>query len=113
MYTIAILTQRKAGLSREEFLEHYRTTHFALSSSLPGLVSYQQHAAAHGADAWTDPESDTEFDALSVYTFESVEAGRAAFAGPEGQAVDADTGTFIDWDSVRFFPGQQIQRFDR
>jgi uncharacterized protein (TIGR02118 family) len=113
MYTMAILTKAKPGVSTEQFLEHYRTTHFELASRLPGLVSYQQARVAHGAEAWTSPESYPEYDALSIYTFESYQAARAAFDSEAGRAVDADTGLFIDWPTVLFAPAKILQAFRR
>lgn len=111
-YTLAILTRRQPGLSDEEFFDHYHRTHFASASRLPGLVSYQQARGVHGDQAWTSPESFPDYDALSLYTFESYEAARAAFGSAEGIANDADADKFIEAESVLVFPVMPIQRFD-
>lgn len=112
MYTIAILTHRIPGMTLEEFQEHYRTVHFKLSSQLPGLVSYQQMRTLHGEEAWSEPETLPEYDALSIYTFDSREAAAAAFASAQGSAVDADTSTFMHWPTMHFVAAEQINRFD-
>ncbi|WP_162240679.1 EthD family reductase [Frigoribacterium sp. Leaf172] len=101
---MVILTKRVAGLSRDEFFEHYRTIHRQLARELPGLVSYQQAELAHGKQAWTAPEAFPHHDALSIYTFDSYDSARAAFDSAQGVTVDADTGTFIDWPNVLFIP---------
>lgn len=113
MYTIAFLTRRVDGMSEEEFFEHYRTTHFELSSALPGLVSYQQAAIAPFDGAWPASEAVAGYDALSLYAFESKEAAEEAFASPAGVAVNEDTPLFMDWATVIGVPSTVIKRFER
>jgi uncharacterized protein (TIGR02118 family) len=112
MFTIAFLARRIDGMTAEEFFEHYRTTHYGLASRMPKLVSYQPTALRHGPGTWTLPDMLHDYDALSIYTFESHEAATAAFASAEGKLVDEGTGKFIDWPSVLAIPGQVSQRFD-
>ena len=112
MFTIAFLTRRVPGMTRQEFFRHYHETHFPLAIRLPGLVSYQQNRIAHEDDIWTEPESFPDYDALSLYSFESREAADAAFSSPEGQALNEDTGTFMDWPSVLSIPVEHTQRYD-
>jgi uncharacterized protein (TIGR02118 family) len=112
MFTIAFLTRRIDGMTVEKFFEHYRTTHYDLASRMPGLVSYQQTHLRHDPGKWTLPGMLHDYDALSIYTFESYEAATAAFASTEGKLVDEDTGKFIDWPSVLAIPGEVSQRFE-
>ncbi|MCL8023946.1 EthD family reductase [Nocardioides bruguierae] len=112
MYTIVILTRPMAGMGREDFLEHYRTTHYDLATKIPGLLYYQQAEVAHGAEGWgVGDEAFPTHVGLSTYTFASREDAEAGFASAEGVAVDADTGTFMDWPSVLFAPATVIQSF--
>lgn len=112
MHAIAFLTRRVPGMSREDFLEHYRTTHYALSTQLPGLISYQQSAIEPGDGDWPASEAVAGYDALSLYTFASKEAADAAFAGPEGVATNADTPLFMEWSTIIGIPATVIQRFE-
>ena len=112
MYTLAFVTKRVPGMTREEFFEHYRVTHYNLSSTLPGLVSYQQAALDHDGAPWGLSGPFAEYDALSLYTFASKEEAVAAFASPIGADVDADTPLFMEWSSILAMPTEVIQRFD-
>jgi uncharacterized protein (TIGR02118 family) len=112
MFTITFLTRRIDGMTAEEFFEHYSTTHYDLASRMPGLVSYQQTRLRHEPGKWILPDMLRDYDALSIYTFESYEAATAAFDSTEGKLVDEDTGKFIDWPSVVSIPGQVSQQFD-
>lgn len=112
MYTLTFLTRRRPGLTLEEFVEHYRTVHLELAARLPRLISYQQSLLAHEDQAWSAPEAYPTHDALSVYSFASHEDARAAFDSEAGRALDADTGTFIDWPSVVALPAHTTHRYD-
>lgn len=112
MHTIAFLTKRVPGMSRDAFFEHYRTTHYGLSTQLPGLISYQQAEIAADDGAWPAATAVSGYDALSIYTFESKEAADAAFAAPEGVATNEDTPLFMEWSSIIGIPTTVIQRFE-
>ncbi|WP_210604340.1 EthD domain-containing protein [Brevibacterium oceani] len=111
MFTIAFITKRIAGMSLEEFTNHYQTTHYKLGSSLPGLLAYRQALIAHGCQLWSDPESYPGYDAFSTYRFASRQAADHAFASPEGLQLLDDTGTFMDWPSVLSIPVEDIKDF--
>ncbi len=113
MYTLMFLTKRLPELSVEEFREHYRDTHYALASKMPGLVSYQQSVIHDDLDGWGEPGSALGYDALSLYTFETAADAKAGFASAEGVATDADTPTFMSWDDVLWMPVEFTQRFER
>jgi uncharacterized protein (TIGR02118 family) len=101
-HTLVFATRRKPGLTREEFAEHYHTVHAPLARKLPGLVEYRQTLLRED-HLWHGQRC--EYDAVSVYVFESDEAAEAAWKSPEGTAVDEDTGRFIDWATVIAYPG--------
>lgn len=102
MHTIVFATRRKPGLTREQFAEHYRTIHAPLARKLPGLVEYRQTLLR---DDYQWQGQQCSYDAISVYVFTSDEAAEAAWASPEGAAVNEDTHLFIDWDTVIAYPG--------
>lgn len=112
MHTMVILTKRVPGMSKEDFFQHYRTTHYNLASKLPGLISYQQAAIGPLDGSWPATAVVEGYDAVSLYTFESKEAALAAFASPEGVATDKDTPLFMEWSSVINIPTEVIQRFE-
>ncbi|MEU9343807.1 EthD family reductase [Streptomyces sp. NPDC048278] len=102
MHTIIFATRRKPGLTREQFAEHYRSVHAPLARRLPGLVEYRQTLLR---DDYRWEGQKCGYDAVSVYVFESDEAAEAAWASPEGVALNEDTLLFIDWDTVISYPG--------
>lgn len=112
MYTIAFFTKRVPGMTREEFLDHYSTTHYDLSSRLPGLISYQQSVIDHEGRPWAVADDLSGYDALSLYTFASKEDAIVAFDSPIGQLVDADTPLFMEWSSIIAAPTTVARRFD-
>ncbi len=112
MYTLAFVTKPIPGMSREAFFDHYQTTHYALSSTLPGLISYQQSALDTEGQPWALGEAFAGYEALSLYTFASRDDAVAAFASPRGLEVDADTPHFMEWESVLAAPSFVLQRFE-
>src|SRR3990172_10600388 len=88
---IAILYKRP-DLSREAFWKHWQEKHAPLAAKLPGLRKY----CINPAIALPGSASEPPFDGVAELWFDSVEAYRAAFAAPEGQAVRADSPNFLD-----------------
>ena len=46
-----------------------------------------------------------EYDSVSTYVFTDDAAAEAAWASPEGIALNEDTSVFMDWDTVIAYPG--------
>jgi uncharacterized protein (TIGR02118 family) len=90
MVKVIVLLHRRPGMSREEFLEYWRTKHAPLLLKLPGLRRLVFNHPQPG------PDGELAYDGISEDWFESVEAMGAAIASPEGQAVTADTPNFVD-----------------
>jgi uncharacterized protein (TIGR02118 family) len=82
--------KKKAGMSDEEFLAHWRQTHAELCKRLPGLRRY----AINFIDRRKYPEA--AWDGFSELWFDSIEAHDAAFASPEGKTLLADAPNFAD-----------------
>lgn len=111
MFQMVAFTRPQVGWTLEDFLQHYRTTHFDSATRLPGLVSYQQFKVLHGDQGWSQPDHFDGFHTFSIYTFDSREDAIAAFASPEGQANEADANSFMDRLSVRETAVVPLQQF--
>lgn len=112
MFSLTFLTRRLPDITLEQFVDHYRGTHFSLGSQLPGLVSYQQSLLIKDHEEWAVAETLTGWDALSVYTFDSLKAAEDAFASDAGKALNEDTGLFMEWESVLSLPAGVVQRWE-
>lgn len=89
------MAPRAAGLSHEEFQEHWRTQHADVVSHLPGLRRYQQFHAV--LDGGVPLRPDPGFDACSALRFDTVEEMDGAFAeGSRLDEVKADEARFVD-----------------
>lgn len=72
-YTEIILLKRRHDITREAFLAHYRDIHGPLMVRLlgdKGLLSYE-HFPIEETLSGTLETNGTQFDAVSIYTFES------------------------------------------
>jgi uncharacterized protein (TIGR02118 family) len=107
-HSIVFVTRRLPHLTHEEFVRHYEEVHAPLAQQLPGLVEYRQMPIRADYE-WNGQQ--TRFDAVSVYVFESDEAATAAWASPEGVAVNEDTVIFMEWESILAFPGHSFQSY--
>lgn len=84
------LVVKKAGLSHEQFVEHWTNTHAQLCKKLPNMLRYSINLV--------DRERFPEFgyDGFSELWFESEEALKRSLASPEGQTLLADLPNFTD-----------------
>jgi uncharacterized protein (TIGR02118 family) len=108
MFKVIVMIARKAGLSREDFMHHYETTHVPLVHRLvPQLVEYRRNyidpddmMAMPGAAA-------TDFDSVTEMWFADragYEAMSAINADPVAGALLAeDAALFLDADKTRMF----------
>jgi uncharacterized protein (TIGR02118 family) len=79
----------------EEFERHYRDVHIPLAQRLPGLRRYtlgRNIAAVRGG---------TPYYLVAELEWATMDALRAAFASPEGQATAADAAHLTDLAPVR------------
>jgi uncharacterized protein (TIGR02118 family) len=107
-HSIVFVTRRLAHLTHDDFVRHYEHVHAPLARKLPGLVEYRQ-MPIRSDYLWN--EQAPAYDAVSIYVFESDEAAAASWESPEGVALNEDTVTFMDWDSILAFPGIAFQTF--
>lgn len=89
--------KRRADLSREQFLDHWRNVHGPLIRDTPGLaariVRYEQHAAR--------PDDRSGWDGVAMQEFATWEDFVAMLADPAADAMRADEGAFLDPGSIK------------
>jgi uncharacterized protein (TIGR02118 family) len=88
--------QRKADLSREDFVRHWLEVHVPMCHVVPGLRGYAVSTIVRyqsRADVPNLPMDD--FDGVAQVWFNSLEARAAAGASVEGKRWHADGGTII------------------
>jgi uncharacterized protein (TIGR02118 family) len=104
MYTAVIMLKRKNGMTREEFLAYYRDRHGPLMAKLmggKGLISYEQFPVDKDVDGGMYVSEDADWDAVSIYTFESKEACTECWSIPE---VIADSANLMEMDTMITLP---------
>ena len=108
MHTVAYLMKRKSGMTKDEFLKLYEEHREVMVSNARGLVSYTQHPIRkpeETGDTYTTNEYD-EYDALSIYTYESPEDSEFS---NHLTAISNDSARFIDFESMISLPLNKIQ----
>jgi uncharacterized protein (TIGR02118 family) len=85
---------RKPGLDDEAFREAW-LRHGELAKSMPGVRRYVQNHIVDRAQRGVHPRGDQQVDGFVEFWFDSVADLEAAFASPEGQALQADGRTFL------------------
>jgi uncharacterized protein (TIGR02118 family) len=88
MIKVVALVRRRADLDRAEFLRLWQQEHPAFVRRLPGLRGYRQNPAIEHHKQWP-------WDGCAELWFDDVGAVRAAFAGPEADALRAHEEHFI------------------
>ncbi|ELZ02493.1 EthD domain-containing protein [Natrialba asiatica] len=84
MYKHVALLVRQEGLSHEEFVDHWQTTHTPIAREIEGVVRYQQVLP-------TDPDH-AEFDGLAELYFEDLETLYDALGSEGSRDYDPDQG---------------------
>ena len=92
--TVGLLT-RKDGLSREEFVRHWREVHAPLAHAVPGVRRYVQ---SHIVGERTRPDIPTtavEIDGIAELWYDDRAAMERANATPEAKRLHDDGALFI------------------
>ena len=102
------IVKRKDGLSREQFLQHWKEIHGPLfiSQSMPGLRRYVQH---HPAQV-TKPGFDTDIDGISEFWFDDLESAQGFFDwlfSDEGKECRDDQKLFVNVRESPIFIGEE------
>lgn len=84
---IGFLTKRE-DMTKEQFVQHWRTVHAELCKKIPGLKRY----AINFIDRDVYPNAG--YDGFSELWFESKEAHDASLSSPEGKTLLADLPNF-------------------
>jgi uncharacterized protein (TIGR02118 family) len=104
MVKVIVLLPRKAGMSPEAFRGHLEERHRPLVQQLPGLrrlvINYVQ------ADPAGPPPP---YDAIAEDWFDSLQAMQAAFASPQGQAVQQDGPNYLDLDRFQLLVVDEVE----
>jgi uncharacterized protein (TIGR02118 family) len=93
MSSAIFILQRKAGLTRQECLDHWGgDRHTGIVRELPGLTRWIQHRVVSA------PAEPAACDGVGVLSFESDEMMHAALSSPEMAAAVEDARSFLDMD---------------
>lgn len=91
MLKFMVVLYRRPDLTREQFRGHLEQVHAPLAKNLPGLKHYKQNHVV------PDPKRKLAgWDAIVELYFDNREAMESAWAGPQGEASDADLPAFAD-----------------
>ena len=86
---------RKAGLSHEEFIEHWFNVHGPLARSVPGLRRYVQSHIIEEMQRDDITTSSIEVDGIAELWYDDHDAMLRAHASKEAQTLFADGALFI------------------
>ena len=88
----------------KEFDRYYFETHVPLAKTIPGLRRFELTEGPV-----LTPAGPSDIHRIAMLYFDSVEAIRAAFASPEGQATAQDAQKFMtDRDTMLLFDKREI-----
>ena len=115
MYKHVALLVRRDGMTHDEFVEHWQTTHTPIARDIEGVVRYNQVLPA-------DPDN-AEFDGIAELYFESLDDLHAALGSPGSRDYDPtremaarareDVDNFLAIDErPRFIGEETVQRDD-
>jgi uncharacterized protein (TIGR02118 family) len=83
---LLLVVLRRAGLTREEFFDHWLNVHGPLAAKLPGLRRYVQNHAVKDAESYRP----MTHDGWSEMWFDDLASLQAAWASPMGVAMRED-----------------------
>jgi uncharacterized protein (TIGR02118 family) len=92
--SVSLLT-RKAGMTREQFVHHWRHVHAPLAHAVPGLRRYVQSHIVEERRRPDIPATDVEIDGIAELWYDDRDAMLRALATPEARALHADGALFI------------------
>ncbi|WP_371403501.1 EthD domain-containing protein [Kribbella sp. NBC_00662] len=97
---LLILTPPKAGLTPQEFQDHWRHPHGTLSRSIRLMRHYIQNHRILGA---ADISGDSPYYGIGEVTFDNLEASQSLADDPEySNNVQPDEATFVDQENFEF-----------
>ncbi len=102
------MVKRKDGLTREQFLHHWKEIHGPLfaSKNVPGLRKYIQNWPAQV----TKPELDTDIDGIVELWFDDLESAQAFpqwLRSDEGKECREGMKLFVNTEEISAFFGEE------
>ncbi len=107
MFKVMVLIKRKPGMSIEDFIAYYETTHAPLGiSKVPNMKRYVRHfLRPYGNDVYS-ADDEAPYDVLTELWFDDeadFEQGMAYLTDPDTAAIiAADEEKLFDRSSIRF-----------
>ena len=95
MIKVVGLLTRKAGLSHEEFVQHWLEVHGPLAHAVPGVRRYVQSHIIGTRTRPDIPETEVEIDGIAELWHDDQEALARAAASPEMKRLTDDGALFI------------------
>jgi uncharacterized protein (TIGR02118 family) len=92
--SIGLLT-RKAGLSHEDFVNHWLEVHAPLAHAVPGVRRYVQSHIVAERTRPDIPSTDVEIDGIAELWYDDRDAMERANATPEAKRLHADGALFV------------------
>ncbi len=90
MFKLIATLHRKPGMSREEFLKHWRDVHVPLVADLPHLEGYVINPFLETMD------DKPPYDGIAELWYEDREKFELSLASPQRDAARADLAAFTD-----------------
>lgn len=97
MIRLITMLKRKAGLTHQEFLDHWINVHgplIANGSAAQYVMRYEQHPTSWPPEGSAKPEP--EWDGVTIQVFESVRSFWAHTAEADFVAIQEDIERFLD-----------------
>ena len=98
MIKVLAVLKRKEGMTRDEFVRYWRSTHIPMVKKLPGIRKFVCNIVVDDFRQPNYPAVDT-YDGVSELYFDDLEAADRAFNSEQGQ---------INGDDARNFIGQRL-----
>jgi len=86
---VVYLVDKLAGMSDEDFVAHWTTTHAELAQAMPGLRGYSINLPSR------QQRGRRPKDGYAALWFDSRDAAKEAWASPEGKATGQDGELFM------------------
>ena len=109
MIKFTIILRRKPGLTHEQFVEHHRTVHAPLFSSLPEVRQHvRRYVQCHSTGDQLSGLPDSKIDGTTELWFDNI-AGLAGVFGSEGymRTIRPDEESFLDLHACEFLIGTE------
>ena len=88
VFKMMILLKKKPEFSDEEFVKYFLETHAPMAKKMPGLRRYVLNVVRR------PPSREADYHGVAELWFDDVASMKQAFASPEGNAAQKDTGAF-------------------